>query len=143
MLAALLLVSGWPAGHAAVNAVVSPPAPYIPVYNLTDLGTAVGDSQAVAFGINANGDVSGWTAGTHQRAFRYSGTTMTALDQINTVNTSFEDIGFAINASGEVAGFEGQIAAYSNFTGDHLDGHDRNEHRPRRGCDRRVAQRQR
>ena len=46
---------------------------------------------------------------------------------LNTVNTSFEDIGFAINASGEVAGAsEGPDRLLQQPSpGGHLDGHDR------------------
>ena len=111
MLAALLLVSGWPAGHAAVNATVTPPVPYVPVYNLTDLGTVSGDTDSWANGINASGEVTGWSFGSEEQAFRYSGSTMTGLGVLHTGDLSE---GLAINASGEVAGVSGDLINFSN-----------------------------
>ena len=46
-----------------------------------------GDTDASANAINASGDVTGWSFGSgstpEQQAFRYSGTTMTALGILN------------------------------------------------------------
>jgi probable HAF family extracellular repeat protein len=52
-----------------------------PRYTVQDLGTLPGDYSSTAMGINANGDVVGWSAGpTGPRAFLYTNATgMTAL----------------------------------------------------------------
>ncbi len=113
--AGAVLLSGGVLTHPTARAVVAPPAAYVPVYKLTDLGAAAGDTDSFANGINASGDVTGWTAGgsNGQRAFRYSGTTMTGLDQLN---TSLADVGFAINAGGEVAGGEGDFQTFTSLS---------------------------
>ena len=111
---ALAVAGGWFPRHQVVDAVVAPPAAYLPVYNLTDLGVGPGDTESWANGINASGDVTGWTAnGSNQQAFRYSSGTMTALGQVSTL---LQDVGFAINASGEVAGEEADFADFNQLT---------------------------
>jgi probable HAF family extracellular repeat protein len=114
IVAGAVLLAGGVLTHPVARAVVAPPAAYVPVYHLTDLGHASGDTDSFANGINATGDVTGWTSGgiNGQRAFRYSGTTMTALDHLG----SLADVGFAINASGEVAGGEGDFQSFTSLS---------------------------
>jgi probable HAF family extracellular repeat protein len=74
---------------------------------ITDLGT-LGGNYSQAFGINASGQVVGYsvtagssTAGASQDAFLYSGGTMTDL---GTLPGGSESIAYGINASGQIVG---------------------------------------
>ncbi|HTS15618.1 MAG TPA: cell wall-binding repeat-containing protein [Candidatus Sulfotelmatobacter sp.] len=113
-LAGAMLLAGGVLVHPAARAVAAPPPAYVPVYSLTDLGHASGDTDSFANGINADGDATGWTAGgvNGQRAFRYSGTTLTPLDHLN---GSVADVGFAIDDAGLVAGGEGDFQSFSSL----------------------------
>jgi len=74
-------------------------------FAVVDLGTLGGDASAAA-GINASGQVVGWsaTATGPTRAFLYAGGTMTAL---GTLSGGRDSQATAINDRGEVVGFAG------------------------------------
>jgi probable HAF family extracellular repeat protein len=71
-------------------------------YSIVDLGT-LGGSGSLAYGINASGQVVGWsyTAGNAARhAFLYDGTTMHDLGTLG----GSDSLAYGINASGQVVG---------------------------------------
>ena len=70
---------------------------------MTDLGTLSGGSTSGATGINASGQIVGYsdTSGQYLHAFLYSSGTMTDL---GTLSGGFEQYGIGINASGQVVG---------------------------------------
>ena len=75
-----------------------------PQYTVTVLDNLVGGTMSNAYGINASGQVAGWSgtsgaSGPH--AVRWTGTTPAALGTAAGTNT----YGYGINAAGQVAGY--------------------------------------
>jgi probable HAF family extracellular repeat protein len=82
-------------------------------YAITDLGT-LGGSSSIGYGINASGQVTGYslTTGNIADAFLYTGGKM--IDLETTLGSG--SIGYGINASGQVTGVSvitGDIAAHA------------------------------
>ncbi len=116
-IAALLVLSGWPAARAQVRATVSPPVPYIPAYTMYETGSLSGYDESGGVAINASGDVTGWLYSTYgdiypaEQAFRNVGTVLTGLGALSDNDRA---VGLSINASGEVVGASGDLVNFTN-----------------------------
>jgi probable HAF family extracellular repeat protein len=90
--------------------------------SIIDIGTMPGGSTAEAMAINASGQVVGRgdttnpNGGTFERAFLYSGGTMTNLGALTGAP---ESVGLDINDAGEVAGVSGYAVPPNFFLEDH------------------------
>lgn len=98
---------GFLALASVVGAAVAPRASYV----VQDLGVLSGDSTSGAWGVNANGDVVGWSTGKQgSRAFVYTDrermTALPSLIQSTSVSFSFAR---DINDNGEIVGTSGAI----------------------------------
>ncbi len=115
LLAVALLLSAIGGLPIALADTTPPPPPYVPVYTMDiigDSGSGFTDSGGLA--INNSGEATGWNYGAShnpvQEAFRSSGTTATGLG----VLSGGSSVGWAINASGMVAGSSGDLANYTD-----------------------------
>lgn len=87
-----------------------------PRYTVTDLGVLPGDSKSRAYGINAQGQVCGFTQNLSKQACVFDGVVVTPLGR---VAPGSESIARDINAQGDVTGTTGQAPASQAFVWSH------------------------